>query len=243
MLIMATPASKNTCNGLCQGCITFPLVCTKAAAISVSGEGSQTTSPYTNTMAKVPSHWSCGPAQIARRGSSRSIPSSQRSFDSLNLTSDEMGEHNHAASFPSPFKQLTPLAMLRLQKSAEQKKRVVEARACMRQRLRDCSTAADMEPSRTSSAESRRSSCRSLDLSGISEEYADAAREYALLSQGDGDFEQLPDVPQDSPPAHKPRPGAVRHVGFGERFIASTIPDFASLERSMSLLCTRALTL
>ncbi|KAJ1483661.1 hypothetical protein T484DRAFT_1895530 [Baffinella frigidus] len=165
------------------------------------------------------------------------------SFDSLNLTSDEMGEHNQAASFPSPFKQLPPLAMLRLKQRAEQTQRLVEARACMRQRLRDCTAADSVTPLAGKDQARRRSSSRSLDLSGISAEYADAAREYALLSQGDGDFEQLPDVSQDSPPAHKPRPGAVRHVGFGERFIASTIPDFASLERSMSLLCTRASTL
>ena len=86
-----------------------------------------------------------------------------------------------------PAKQLTPLAILRLRKRAAQNQRIVEARASMKQRLHCFDYAATGSIEKLSGREQAAWWCgssRSLDLSGLSEEHADASREYALLSEG-----------------------------------------------------------
>jgi hypothetical protein len=180
-------------------------------------------------------HSSSGPSPKARASSSRSLPFRQGSFDSLKLT-PEVGRHNQAASFPSPFHARgkafcasdtiseamphsapainrhaeppfdlrkcaslspAPLAKLRMKKKAEQNKRVAEARACGKENLRAYAASCSFKQlSGGQQAAWWCSSSRSLDLSGLSEEFSgEVSREYALLSEGDGEFARLPAVP------------------------------------------------
>jgi len=135
----------------------------------------------------------------------------------------------------SPAKQLTPLAMLRLKKRAEQHEQVVAARAAMKQRLRDHAAADSFK--KLSGQEQAAwwcgSSC-SLDLAGLGEEYAEASRECALLSEGDGQFARLPAVPSPSPAVPQV---VVRHLPPAAPPTPWSTLYWASLDHSSSLLC------
>ncbi|KAJ1485260.1 hypothetical protein T484DRAFT_1794377 [Baffinella frigidus] len=145
----------------------------------------------------------------------------------------------------SNIQHLTPLAILRLKKAQGKNQRVLDARASTQQRLRDRAATKSFKqlPGNEQAAQwcgkEQAEWCSPLDLAGLSEDYAEASRAYARFGRTAQNDAPL----QDCPPAHKPRPGAVRHLGVGERFIAASLPDFASVDLANSLLFDRELPL
>ncbi|KAJ1477692.1 hypothetical protein T484DRAFT_1962749 [Baffinella frigidus] len=198
-------------------------------------QASRALADYTKILGDAPSA-----AGAAVRGRRRSEP--------VNSASAHPGQRGAHVIFPvlressfestvSRKKQLAPLEMLRLHQKGKQTQRVNGARATLKQRLRDYSAAnlfkdaSGQEQAAWPVAPGASHGC-SFDLAGLSEEYADASREFAEFARTDHDAPL-----QDGLPAHKPRHGAVRHLGFGERFIASSLPDFTSLDLANSILC------
>ena len=178
------------------------------------------------------------PEPATHRGSFSEGPHSgssgrKQGLSTLNIISEALlhsapGINQHAAPpFLSlsavPVKQPTPLEMLRLKKRAEKNKQVVEARAVMKQRLHE--HAASNSFQNLTGEEQAAWSCGSRDIAGLSE--ADASREYALLSEEDGEFARLPAVPQV----------LVRHLPPAAAPTSSSIQYWASLDESNSLFC------